>query len=389
MKKLFLIKYGEIALKGKNKNKFINALVYALRSAVKEEGDFSVEKKQGRIVVRPNGDYNYEVVLNKLRRVFGVVYVAPVYELIDLDFENVKKYAKEHLEEFYGNKECTFKVVGKRADKRYELTSMEIGMELGAFILDNFDKYKVDVKTPEIKLYVEIRKEAYIYSKQYKGPGGMPMGTNGKASLLLSGGIDSPVAGWMVAKRGVEVEGIYFHSHPYTSDRAKEKVVKLAEKISNYTGGFKLHVVPFTDVQLEMMNKCRDRNFTIIMRRIMYMIAERIAKESGSDALITGESIGQVASQTIDNLVVTNDVVTLPVFRPLIAFDKVDVINVAKEIDTYETSILPYEDCCTIFVAKHTETRGKVEKIKEEEANITNLEELIQKAIDNTEIYNV
>ncbi|MCT4611948.1 MAG: tRNA 4-thiouridine(8) synthase ThiI [Clostridia bacterium] len=390
MKKIYLIKYGELAIKGKNRYIFENRLVKTIRGALKKHGDFTVEKIQGRLTVIPNDDnFSDEKIVDILTSIFGIIYVAPVIMIEDKSFDNVKEVALNHVKELYSDKAYTFKVEAKRSDKKYHLDSMQIAVEAGAHILEGMDNLTVDVKKPEVRVRIEIRENAYIYSKEYVGPGGMPMGTNGKALSLLSGGIDSPVASWMVAKRGVEVEGIYFHSYPYTSDRAKEKVVELGRKVAKYTGHFKLHVVPFTEIQQEMVGKCKDRYYTLIMRRIMYKIAEKVAINNKAQALVTGESIGQVASQTMDNLVVTNSATTLPIFRPLIGMDKTEIIDIANKIDTFETSILPYEDCCTVFLAKHPEIKGNAEKVIEDEANIENLDDLIEKAIEGIEVFKV
>lgn len=390
MKNVFLIKYGELAIKGKNRHLFENKLVSNVKRNLKEIGEFIVTKEQGRIMVEPVEDDSIDVesVIDKLGRIFGIVGIAYGIKDEEVSFEAVKRLARVQMEQIVGDKQVTFKVDTRRADKRFPMTSMEVSCELGAYLLDEFkDAIKVDVRKPEITLMVEIRNHTYVYLKTYKGAGGMPYGTNGKATLLLSGGIDSPVAGWMIAKRGVEVDAVYFHAPPYTSDRAKQKVVDLAKKVSMYTGNLKLHVVNFTDIQLKIYERCPHEELTIIMRRIMMYIAEAIAKQNGSMALITGESIGQVASQTMHSLVVTNDAATMPVFRPLIGFDKEEIVQIAKRIDTFETSIQPFEDCCTIFVAKHPETKPKLEYIKKSEALLDDIiEEMIEKAINEVEI---
>ena len=390
MKNVFLIKYGELAIKGKNRHLFENKLVTNVKRNLKEIGEFIVTKEQGRIMVEPvDNDYvDVELVLDRLGRIFGIVGIAYGIKDEEVSFEAVKRLARVQMEQVVGDKQITFKVDTRRADKRFPMTSMEVSCELGGYLLEEFqDAVKVDVRKPEVTLMVEIRNHTYVYVKTYKGAGGMPYGTNGKATLLLSGGIDSPVAGWMVAKRGVEVDAVYFHAPPYTSDRAKQKVVDLAKKVSMYTGSLKLHVVNFTDIQLKIYERCPHEELTIIMRRIMMYIAEAIAKQNGSMGLITGESIGQVASQTMHSLVVTNDAATMPVFRPLIGFDKEEIVQIAKRIDTFETSIQPFEDCCTIFVAKHPETKPKLEYIKKSEALLDDiLEEMIEKAITEVEV---
>ena len=390
MKNVFLIKYGELASKGKNRHLFENKLVNNVKRNLKDIGEFIVTKEQGRIMVEAvdNDMTDVETVIDRLSRIFGIVGIAYGLKEDEVSFEAVKKLAKIQMEKEIGDKQITFKVDTKRADKRFPMTSMEVSCEIGAYLLDEFqDAVKVDVRKPEVTLMVELRNHTYVYVKTYKGAGGMPYGTNGKATLLLSGGIDSPVAGWMVAKRGVEVDAVYFHAPPYTSDRAKQKVVDLAKKVSMYTGNIKLHVVNFTDIQLKIYERCPHEELTIIMRRIMMYIAEAIAKKNGSQALITGESIGQVASQTMHSLVVTNDAATMPVFRPLIGFDKEEIVQIAKRIDTFETSIQPFEDCCTIFVAKHPETKPKLEYIKKSEALLDDIiEEMMEKAINEVEV---
>ena len=390
MKNVFLIKYGELAIKGKNRHLFENKLVTNVKRNLKELGEFIVTKEQGRIMVEPveNDHIDIESVLDRLGRIFGIVGIAYGIKDEEVSFDAVKRLARVQMEQVVGDKQITFKVDTRRADKRFSMTSMEVSCELGAYLLDEFkDALKVDVRHPEVTLMVEIRNHTYVYVKTYKGAGGMPYGTNGKATLLLSGGIDSPVAGWMIAKRGVEVDAVYFHAPPYTSDRAKQKVVDLAKKVSMYTGSLKLHIVNFTDIQLKIYERCPHEELTIIMRRIMMYIAEAIAKQNGSMGLITGESIGQVASQTMHSLVVTNDAATMPVFRPLIGFDKEEIVQIAKRIDTFETSIQPFEDCCTIFVAKHPETKPKLEYIKKSEALLDDMiKEMMEKAISEIEV---
>jgi thiamine biosynthesis protein ThiI len=287
----------------------------------------------------------------------------------------------------YPDKHITFKVEAKRADKRYPMTSPEICIEMGAYLLKRFPELKVDVHEPQVRVTVEVRNKSYVYSIIIPGPGGMPVGTNGKAMLLLSGGIDSPVAGYMISKRGVSMAATYFHAPPYTSDRAKQKVVELAEKISAYTGPMKLFVVNFTDIQLYIYEQCPHEELTIIMRRYMMKIAEKLAEQENCLGLVTGESIGQVASQTMHSLAATNEVCTMPVYRPLIAFDKKDIVEIAKQIDTFETSIQPFEDCCTIFVAKHPVTKPNLKTIRYSERNLEEkIEEMVETALKTVEV---
>ena len=387
----FLIKYGEIGIKGKNRYMFEDALVRQIRFALKDvDGEFYVHKSYGRVYVDCEGEYDYEETVESLARVFGIVGICPVVRLEDKGFEELKKEVVAYMDEMYPDKNKTFKVEARRSKKSYPLQSMQINCQLGEVILDAFPEMKVDVHHPDIMLNVEVREEIYLYSEIIPGPGGMPVGTNGSAMLLLSGGIDSPVAGYMIAKRGVALEATYFHAPPYTSERAKEKVVDLARLVSKYSGPIKLNVVNFTDIQLYIYEKCPHEELTIIMRRYMMKIAEHFAKEDGCLGLITGESIGQVASQTMQSLNVTNAVCTLPVYRPLIGFDKRDIVEISEKINTYETSILPFEDCCTIFVAKHPVTKPILEKIEKSELNLAEgIDELVQKAIDTVEIIKV
>ena len=387
----FLIKYGEIGIKGKNRYIFEDALVRQIRFALKDvDGEFYVHKSYGRVYVDCDGEYDYEETVESLARVFGIVGICPVVRLEDKGFEELKKEVVAYMDEMYPDKNKTFKVEARRSKKSYPLQSMQINCQLGEVILDAFPEMKVDVHHPDIMLNVEVREEIYLYSEIIPGPGGMPVGTNGSAMLLLSGGIDSPVAGYMIAKRGVSLEATYFHAPPYTSERAKEKVVDLARLVSKYSGPIKLNVVNFTDIQLYIYDKCPHDELTIIMRRYMMKIAEHFAKQDGCLGMITGESIGQVASQTMQSLNVTNAVCTLPVYRPLIGFDKRDIVEISEKINTYETSILPFEDCCTIFVAKHPVTKPILEKIEKSELNLAEgIDELVQKAIDTVEVIKV
>ena len=386
MYKAFLIKYAEIAIKGKNRYMFEDALVNNIRYQLKNvDGNFSDRKETGRIYVEMDGDYDYDEAVASLQRVFGIVGICPVVMVEDEGFDKLASDVIKYIEDAYEDKNFTFKVNSRRARKNYPMTSMELNAALGEKILEAFPETKVDVHNPQVLLNVEIRPMISIYSIEIPGPAGMPLGTAGKAMLLLSGGIDSPVAGYMISKRGVTLEATYFHAPPYTSERAKQKVVDLAKKVARYSGPIKLNVVNFTDIQLAIYEKCPHDELTIIMRRYMMKIAEHFAKEDKCLGLITGESIGQVASQTMQSLAATNEVCTLPVYRPLIAMDKNNIIEISNKIDTYETSILPYEDCCTIFVPKHPKTNPKLEAIIKEESKL-NIEELINKALEDVEI---
>ena len=384
----FLIKYAEIGTKGKNRFLFEDALIKQIKHALRPvEGKFIISKESGRIYVDAQGEYDYDEVIAALKRVFGIAWICPMFQIEKTDFEEIKKEVASYVDQVYEDKNFTFKVDAKRVDKKYPVPSEQMNRDLGEVILDTFPETKVDVHHPDVLLKVEVRKLVNIYSVMIPGPGGMPVGTNGKAMLLLSGGIDSPVAGYMIAKRGVMIDAVYFHAPPYTSERAKQKVVDLAKLVSRYSGPINLHVVNFTDIQLYIYEQCPHEELTIIMRRYMMKIAESIAKETGSLALITGESIGQVASQTVQSLAATNEVCTMPVFRPLIGFDKQEIVDISEKIGTYETSIQPYEDCCTIFVAKHPVTKPNIKVIHKSEENLAEkIDELVKTALETVEV---
>ncbi len=384
----FLIKYAEIGIKGRNRYLFEDALVHQIRFALKKcEGKFLVHKNQGRIYVDAEGEFDYEETVERLKNVFGISGICPVLYVEDEGFDKLCDRVVRYVGEVYPDEDKSFKVHARRARKDYPKESMEINADLGEAILKAYPKMRVDVHEPEVLLSVEIREKIYIYSETIPGPGGMPVGTGGKAMLLLSGGIDSPVAGYMIAKRGVKLDAVYFHAPPYTSERAKQKVVDLARIVSAYTGPIWLHVIDFTAIQLYIYEKCPHEELTIIMRRYMMRIAEHIAKETGCLGLITGESIGQVASQTMSSLISTNEVCTLPVYRPLIGFDKQEIVELAGKIGTFETSILPYEDCCTIFVAKHPVTKPNVNIIRRHERDLEEkIEELVKTALETKEL---
>ena len=387
MYKAFLIKYAEIAIKGKNSYIFEDALVAQIRYQLRNvEGAFKVVKEMGRIFVYPQGDFDYEEAVEAMKRVFGIYGICPAVVLEDQGFEQLSKDVADYVKKVYGEKSLTFKVNTRRNKKTYPMQSMEVSSELGSVILDACPNMKVDVHNPQVTVNVEIRNKIYLYSENIPGPGGMPLGTNGRAMLLLSGGIDSPVAGYMIAKRGVTIDAVYFHAPPYTSERAKQKVIDLAKLVSRYAGPIRLHIVNFTDIQLYIYDKCPHEELTIIMRRYMMKIAEEFAKKDDCLALVTGESIGQVASQTIHSLAATNEVCTMPVFRPLIGFDKQEIVDVALKIQTYETSILPYEDCCTIFVAKHPVTKPNIQVIKKSEERLQEkIEDMLKEAVETAE----
>ena len=382
---IILLKYGEISLKGLNRPMFEKQLLANVAKALAPLGKFSIRKSQSTVYVEPLGDdIDMQAATERLSKVFGIVNICPAAKC-QKTIEDIERTTLECLSQIDLNGK-TFKVEAKREDKQFPMNSPQLCRHMGAVILKNTEGLSVDVHNPDILVQIEIRKEAFIFTQKVSGAGGMPVGTAGRAALLLSGGIDSPVAGWMISKRGVVLDAVHFHSHPYTSDRAKEKVIELAKIMTQYTGPIRLHIVPFTDIQLDIIDKCPKNYLTIIMRRLMMRIAEKIARESGAMALITGESIGQVASQTMESLVVTDNAVDMPVFRPCIGMDKEEIVTISKKIDTYETSILPYEDCCTIFVPKHPKTKPSIAEIQEAEKLLTDPEDMMEKAIQNREI---
>ncbi len=378
MRELLLVRYGEIFLKGLNRPTFMRALVRRIKYAVREL-HAEVILHDGRILV--SGFDDLEECIRKVTKVFGVHSVCPAVEMPKEDFSALCAQAASMMAGMTGS----FRVTARRSDKLYPMDSPAINAEMGHEILRSNPALHVDVKNPDHVMNVEIRDSAYLYVKVIPAVGGMPVGTNGRATLLLSGGIDSPVAGWMIAKRGVHISAVHFHSYPYTSDRAKEKVLDLARILSESCCGIRVHVVPFTKIQMEIHEKCPEEYTTLIMRRFMMRIAERIAMAEGASALITGESIGQVASQTMAALGTTDSVVNMPVFRPLIGFDKSEIVAVAEKIGTMETSSLPYEDCCTVFTPRHPATNPKMEKINEGEGRL-DVEGLVAEALAGVEI---
>lgn len=390
--KSFLIKYAEIGVKGKNRYLFEDALVSNIAKSLKKsaEGDFRVHKEDGRIYVDALSSYDYDEVIYALTHVFGIVGVCPMVQVEDEGFEDLKAKVIAYMDEMYPDKNITFKVNARRARKNYPLDSMTINCDMGEAILNAFPEIKVDVRNPKVMLNIEIRKHINIYSEIIPGPGGMPVGTAGKAMLLLSGGIDSPVAGYMIAKRGVELEAVYFHTPPYTSERAKQKVVDLAEKVAAYSGNIKLNVVNFTDIQMYIYEQCPHEQLTIIMKRVMYKIAEKLAKQNGALGLVTGESIGQVSSQTMQSLMVIDENTDMPVYRPVIAFDKQEIVDISLKIDTYDISTQPYEDCCTTFVAKHPVTKPNLNVIKHSELKLADkIDEMIEEAVRTVEVLDI
>lgn len=379
MRKLVLVKYApEIFLKGLNRNTFEKKLKDNIKRVLgRINYEFVID--QGRWFIYSS---DLEEIIDKVSKVFGISEVCIVTE-VEPSLEEIKKQAVEAM---LASGASTFKVETNRANKDFPGTSMEISREVGAHILNNIPGITVQINKPEYTVNVEIREKAYVYSKKIKAVGGLPYGMNGSTMLMLSGGIDSPVAGYMMARRGVKLSCVYYHSHPYTSERAKDKVKQLASILSGYTGEITLYVVPFTDIQMSIIDKCREDELTIIMRRFMTRIACRLAEKLNINSVTTGESIGQVASQTMEGLVVSTDVADRPMFRPLIAMDKQDIMSISRQIGTYETSILPYEDCCTIFVPKHPKTKPALDKMRKAE-EVLEIEKLVEEAINAMEVY--
>ena len=388
MYNILIVKYGEIGVKGKNRYIFENKLIKNVKNILKPIGKFNVYKEYGRIYVDLDG-YDYEEVVEEVKKVFGIVGVCPAVRA-EKDYNLLKELALKMLEEKIEQGYKSFKVDSRRGDKDFKLTSQEMSLDIGGYLVSQVkDKIAVDVRNPEVKIHCELRQNhVMVYSDTIPGYGGLPLGTNGRAMSLLSGGIDSPVASWMVAKRGMELECIHFHSYPFTSEKSQEKVRDLAQILAKHCGRVRLHKVNILEIQKSIGLNCKDEEMTIISRRFMMRIAERVAESRHCDALVTGESIGQVASQTIQGLTCTNASVKMPVFRPLIAMDKTEIIEVAQKIGTFETSILPEEDCCTVFSPKKPVTKPKLDRIEKSE-NKLDVEKLIQDAIDNIEVEDI
>lgn len=384
MNKVLLLKFGELFLKGRNRREFLKLLRYNIEQKLKGL-TYKLFETQGRLVVSNFSADIEDELISRLQKVFGLIGVASAVE-IDTVMEDIEKYVGGFDVENYK----TFKIEAKRADKTFPMTSMEIEKHLGGVILDKNPNLKVNLYNPELVINVEIRvnNKTYIYSNLYPCANGLPLGSAGKGLLLLSGGIDSPVAGYLMSKRGLKLEAVHFHSYPYTSAQAKEKVIELAKEISEYCGEIKLHVVSFTEIQEQIHKNCDPEYMITIMRRIMMRIAERLCKENGLGAIVTGESLGQVASQTMQSMTVTNFVVSLPVFRPVIAFDKEEIMDVARKIGTYETSILPYEDCCTVFLPKNPVIRPTISRAEYLEKSL-DIDSLVETAVLNEEIIDI
>lgn len=385
MKEILLIKNGEIALKGLNRNTFESILIKNIRFRLKDLGKFNIRVAQSTVYIEPlEENIDFETAVERIRKIFGIAVFSRA-AVAEKNYENIKKTALEYLQDLMPEVK-TFKVDAKRSDKHFPMTSPDIMREIGGDILEAFPHLKVDVHQPEVTVTVEIRDyAAYIHAKRIPGAGGLPIGSGGKAMLLISGGIDSPVAGYMMAKRGLELQAIHFVSPPYTSDRAREKVESLCAKMGEYCGRIRFYCVPFTKIQEALRDHCPEELFTLLMRRLMMEIAQHFADKEGAQALVTGESLGQVASQTLSALACTDAVCRMPVLRPLIGMDKSEIVEISRKIDTYELSILPYEDCCTVFTPKHPKTRPSVEEVAAAQAGF-DFAPLVREAIEGTEV---
>lgn len=385
--KVLIVKYGEIAMRGNNRYIFINRLISAIRRNIDPFGKYYVVRDPGRLIVEDRGgELDYDLLIPRIEPIFGLVAVCPGVRLADMSFETILEESYQHMKGLYGDQQISFKVNTRRANQGFTMPSMEVNAEVGGYLLERLPNLKVDVHKPDVVLNIEIRNSVYLHSKVIKTYGGLPYGSSGKGVSLLSGGIDSPVATWMMAKRGVEVEGVYFHSPPYTSEWAKEKVIDLAKRIADFTGEFRLYVVPFTELQLYLLDNVAHDKLTIHLKRAMMRAGEMIAKKDDAMALITGESVGQVASQTMQGIYAINAVCEMPVLRPLAGMDKQEIVNLAQKIGTFEISARPYEDCCTVFVAKHPVTKPRLNFIEKSERRLTELDRLLEEAVQKAEI---
>ncbi len=385
--KVLIVKYGEIAMRGNNRYIFINRLISAIRRNIDPLGNYYVVRDPGRLIVEDRGgELDYDLLVPRIEPIFGLVAVCPGVRLANMTLETILEESYHHMMELYGDREVSFKVNTRRANQGFTMPSMEVNAEVGGYLLERMPNLKVDVHKPDVVLNIEIRNSVYLHSKVVKTYGGLPYGSSGKGVSLLSGGIDSPVATWMMAKRGVEVEGVYFHSPPYTSEWAKEKVIDLAKRIADFTGEFRLYVVPFTELQLYLLDNVAHDKLTIHLKRAMMRAGEMIAKKDDAMALITGESVGQVASQTMQGIYAINAVCEMPVLRPLAGMDKQEIVNLAQKIGTFEISARPYEDCCTVFVAKHPVTKPRLSFIEKSERRLTELNRLLEEAVQKAEI---
>ncbi|SCL94554.1 tRNA uracil 4-sulfurtransferase ThiI [Sporanaerobacter sp. PP17-6a] len=380
MENVISVSLGEIALKGLNRGSFEAVLIKQIKKAIKDFEFSNVYKDQGKIYIEADERY-FSLIIKRLTKVFGIVYISPCLR-VEKNIESIEQAAKiMMMKAIDERKVSTFKVKTNRVDKEFPIKSPEFSRRIGEVLLNTFDDIKVDVHNPDTFLYIDIKKECYVYTEKVKGYGGLPVGTNGKGLLLLSGGIDSPVAGFLMAKRGVKLSIIHYHSYPFTSERSEQKVKELAEMLTHFNGEIKFYSINILNIQKAIHESCPEDEMTIISRRFMMRIADMVAEKEGCDAIITGESLGQVASQTIDGIKVTDNIVDRPVFRPLIGFDKVEIIKIAKDIETYEKSIEPFDDCCTVFLPKHPVTRPKIETIEESEKKL-NIDELIEEALN-------
>lgn len=388
MKEVILIKNGELALKGLNRSTFEDVLVKNIRRRLKTIGEFDIKKSQSTITVEPLSEkVNMQKAVEALSKVFGIAGLSRA-AICEKEMDTILKVAETYLEDILLETK-TFKVEAKRADKKFPLKSPQICNEVGGYLLEKYPHLKVDVHNPELTVNIEIRdKYAYVRGNQIKGAGGMPVGTSGKGALLISGGIDSPVAAYMMAKRGLSLTAVHFVSPPYTSQRAEQKVIDLLTKVTAYSGHVRLHIVPITEIQEQIKDNCPEEIFTIIMRRFMMRISQTIAEKEGCGALITGESLGQVASQTLYAIAATNAVCEIPTFRPLIGMDKDEIVRISRMIDTFNISIQPFEDCCTVFTPKHPRTRPTVEYVEQSEEKL-NVEELVNKALGDKRVMTI
>ena len=387
MERVLSISFGEIALKGKNRKYFEDKLISRIKKAIEGTDYKRIYKEQGKIYIESLED-DIAPVIARLRKVFGIVYISPCIR-VEKDMEEIEKAVIKIMEEKKAKATVnTFKVKTNRVDKNFPMKSPDISRKMGGVILKNIDGIRVDLHNPDTYLFIDIKQKVYVYTDRVEGYGGLPVGTNGRGLLLLSGGIDSPVAGFLMAKRGLEISGIHFHSYPFTSERAEEKVKELARILTSYTGRMKLYSVNILEIQKEINAKCPEDEMTILSRRFMMRIAEKVAQRENIDVLITGESLGQVASQTVQGLTVTNAAVDMPILRPLVGLDKAEIIEIAKDIETYETSILPYDDCCTLFLPKHPVTKPILADIERSEGNIA-IDLLVNRALENMKVYDI
>lgn len=386
MKELIAVSLGELILKGKNRKYFEDKLISSMRRALDGIEIINIHKEIGKTYIEANRE-DFEAIVKRLKHVFGIVYISPVVQ-VEKNLEDIGRGIDLMLKEKKLEGKWSFKIIGSRADKNFYLTSPEINKKLGGYVLSNYPDSYVDVHNPEVTIYVDVKNEAYVYTDKIKALGGMPMGTNGTGLLLLSGGIDSPVAGFMMARRGLKINAIHFHSYPYTSERSERKVIDLANIISRYTGKMNLFSVNILEIQRAIAEHCDERHMTIISRKFMVRLADAVSQKYKYDALITGDNLGQVASQTIEGLKITNGTTDMLIFRPLIGMDKQDIVNISIDIETYETSILPYDDCCTIFAPKHPILNPTDEIIDASEAKL-DIDGLVERAIEGMKIIKI